>query len=102
MADRVGFEPTVPVKVHLISSQGRYNHFDISPNIRRLLDLDIISQTTPENQQVNQKKFNFIFARSKTKAFLGIMEIYQAKNVQSAQKHFNEIMQNRCVFAFIS
>lgn len=28
MAQRVGFEPTVPLLVHLISSQGRYNHFD--------------------------------------------------------------------------
>lgn len=28
LAQRVGFEPTVPVRVHLISSQGRYNHFD--------------------------------------------------------------------------
>lgn len=28
MAQRVGFEPTVPLPVHLISSQGRYNHFD--------------------------------------------------------------------------
>ena len=27
-AQRVGFEPTVPSLVHLISSQGRYNHFD--------------------------------------------------------------------------
>ncbi len=32
MADRVGFEPTVPLLVHLISSQGRYNHFDTCPN----------------------------------------------------------------------
>ena len=32
MADRVGFEPTVPLLVHLISSQGRYNHFDTAAN----------------------------------------------------------------------
>ena len=32
MADRVGFEPTVPLRVHLISSQGRYNHFDTCPD----------------------------------------------------------------------
>ena len=31
VADRVGFEPTVPLRVHLISSQGRYNHFDTCP-----------------------------------------------------------------------
>ena len=31
MADRVGFEPTVPLLTHLISSQGRYNHFDTCP-----------------------------------------------------------------------
>ena len=33
MADRVGFEPTVPLPVHLISSQGRYDHFDTYPYI---------------------------------------------------------------------
>ena len=27
----MGFEPTVPVKVQLISSQSRYDHFDTSP-----------------------------------------------------------------------
>ena len=31
LAERVGFEPTVPLPVHLISSQGRYNHFDTTP-----------------------------------------------------------------------
>ena len=31
MAEWVGFEPTVPLPVHLISSQGRYNHFDTAP-----------------------------------------------------------------------
>ena len=31
MAETVGFEPTVPVKVQLISSQSRYDHFDTSP-----------------------------------------------------------------------
>ena len=31
MAEWVGFEPTVPLPVHLISSQGRYNHFDTTP-----------------------------------------------------------------------
>ena len=31
MADRVGFEPTVPLLVHLISSQGRYDRFDTCP-----------------------------------------------------------------------
>ena len=33
MADRVGFEPTVPLRVHLISSQGRYDRFDTCPYI---------------------------------------------------------------------
>ena len=33
MAEWVGFEPTVPSPVHLISSQGRYNHFDTTPQI---------------------------------------------------------------------
>ena len=31
MAEMVGFEPTEPVKVQLISSQHRYDHFDTSP-----------------------------------------------------------------------
>ena len=35
LADRVGFEPTVPLRVHLISSQGRYNHFDTCPYLLR-------------------------------------------------------------------
>ena len=33
LAERVGFEPTVPLPVHLISSQGRYNHFDTAPHV---------------------------------------------------------------------
>ena len=36
MAETVGFEPTVPVKVQLISSQSRYDHFDTSPYSRSL------------------------------------------------------------------
>ena len=40
VAERVGFEPTVPLPVHLISSQGRYNHFDTAPYCS-----DIISNT---------------------------------------------------------
>ena len=31
MADRVGFEPTSPLLDYLISSQGRYDHFDTCP-----------------------------------------------------------------------
>ena len=31
VAEREGFEPSVHLIAHLISSQGRYNHFDISP-----------------------------------------------------------------------
>ena len=31
LAEREGFEPSVRLTAHLISSQGRYNHFDISP-----------------------------------------------------------------------
>ena len=34
MAQRVGFEPTVHFRVHLISSQGRYNHFDTAAYVR--------------------------------------------------------------------
>ncbi len=34
MAQRVGFEPTVPLPVHLISSQGRYNHFATAPRYK--------------------------------------------------------------------
>ena len=35
MADRVGFEPTSRLRDYLISSQGRYDHFDTYPYIRR-------------------------------------------------------------------
>ena len=31
LADRVGFEPTSPLLDYLISSQGRYDHFDTCP-----------------------------------------------------------------------
>ena len=31
MADRVGFEPTSRLRDYLISSQGRYDHFDTCP-----------------------------------------------------------------------
>ena len=31
MADRVGFEPTSRLRDYLISSQGRYDHFDTYP-----------------------------------------------------------------------
>ncbi len=31
MADRVGFEPTSLLRDYLISSQGRYDHFDTCP-----------------------------------------------------------------------
>ena len=33
MADRVGFEPTSRLRDYLISSQGRYDHFDTYPYI---------------------------------------------------------------------
>ncbi len=32
MAEAVGFEPTSPLRDYLISSQGRYDHFDTLPN----------------------------------------------------------------------
>ena len=38
LAERVGFEPTVPLPVHLISSQGRYNHFDTAPYVHKNLE----------------------------------------------------------------
>ena len=31
VADRVGFEPTSLLRDYLISSQGRYDHFDTCP-----------------------------------------------------------------------
>ena len=33
MADRVGFEPTSLLRDYLISSQGRYDHFDTCPSV---------------------------------------------------------------------
>ena len=33
LADRVGFEPTSLLRDYLISSQGRYDHFDTCPSI---------------------------------------------------------------------
>ena len=38
LADRVGFEPTSHLRDYLISSQGRYDHFDTCPySIYKLL-----------------------------------------------------------------
>ena len=34
MADRVGFEPTSRLRDYLISSQGRYDHFDTCPDLQ--------------------------------------------------------------------
>lgn len=34
LAEKVGFEPTCRLRDNLISSQGRYNHFDTSPHIK--------------------------------------------------------------------
>ncbi len=34
LADRVGFEPTSRLRDYLISSQGRYDHFDTYPYIQ--------------------------------------------------------------------
>ena len=31
LAEGVGFEPTAPLRAYLISSQGRYDHFDNPP-----------------------------------------------------------------------
>ena len=42
LAEWVGFEPTVPLPVHLISSQGRYNHFDTTPSALYALCQNII------------------------------------------------------------
>ncbi len=33
MAEKVGFEPTYDFHRNLISSEGRYDHFDTSPSI---------------------------------------------------------------------
>ena len=33
LADRVGFEPTSLLRDYLISSQGRYDHFDTCPSV---------------------------------------------------------------------
>ena len=37
MADRVGFEPTSLLRDYLISSQGRYDHFDTCPDTASIL-----------------------------------------------------------------
>ena len=50
MAERVGFEPTVPLPVHLISSQGRYNHFDTAPYV--CCSLSIIAGTGSKIKEI--------------------------------------------------
>ena len=46
----VGFEPTVPLPVHLISSQGRYNHFDTAPYV--CCSLSIIAGTGSKIKEI--------------------------------------------------
>ena len=43
MAERVGFEPTVPVKVRRFSRPFRYNHFGISPFVAMTFYHNILS-----------------------------------------------------------
>ena len=50
LAERVGFEPTVPLPVHLISSQGRYNHFDTAPYV--CCSLSIIAGTGSKIKEI--------------------------------------------------
>ena len=57
MAEREGFEPSVHLTAHLISSQGRYNHFDISPCGRRVSRrfLCIIAYSSDNCKRFSQK-----------------------------------------------
>ena len=50
LAERVGFEPTAPLPVHLISSQGRYNHFDTAPYV--CCSLSIIAGTGSKIKEI--------------------------------------------------
>ena len=50
LAEWVGFEPTVPLPVHLISSQGRYNHFDTAPYV--CCSLSIIAGTGSKIKEI--------------------------------------------------
>ena len=45
MAERVGFEPTVPVKVRRFSRPFRYNHFGISPFVATIFYHNILSMS---------------------------------------------------------
>ena len=43
LAEAVGFEPTVPKRAQLISSQSRYDHFDTLPFFLLHFDTHILS-----------------------------------------------------------
>ena len=45
MAERVGFEPTVPVRVRRFSRPFRYDHFGISPFVATIFYHNILSMS---------------------------------------------------------
>ena len=94
MAEAVGFEPTVPVRVQLISSQSRYDHFDTLPC--RL----IIKNNEVANQPLNyitlieacQDFFNYQFKYLKEKgAFSAVAQraVNQSSINQHSSNHFH-------------
>ena len=51
MAEAVGFEPTSLLRDYLISSQGRYDHFDTLPSTGIITNQDKKSKQTKINEK---------------------------------------------------
>ena len=60
MAERVGFEPTVPAKVRRFSRPFRYNHFGISPFGAREM-LSHFELNVNSNNEIYNKNKNLFF-----------------------------------------
>ena len=57
VADRVGFEPTSRLRDYLISSQGRYDHFDTAPYV--CCSLSIIAGTGSKIKEIF-RRFTYV------------------------------------------
>ena len=84
-AEGVGFEPTVPVKVHLISSQGRYSRFDTLPNLFHLF----ISGKKIEKQD-RKHLFCYIIQTRKSLRHKDFREsLYRISHIISSQPRYD-------------
>ena len=95
LAERVGFEPTVPLPVHLISSQGRYNHFDTTPYE---LALVLYQQARAKSRGFLRKSGECFLGHGKSgKSFVFLLQKRCAQTAHFLWKHVRNF---RCKFPF--